>query len=108
MKLEVITLGISEKLKELRENLGLNKRELSNQLNIPYSTYNNWEIGTREPNSEYLIKFAEFYKVTIDYLLDYTEINTIAAHALDDLTEDEQQKIIEFARFIKSQRVDNK
>lgn len=44
-------------------------REVASKLEIPYTTYVNYEKGLREPNSEMLIKIANFYGVTIDYLL---------------------------------------
>ena len=44
-------------------------REAARKLNMPYTTYVNYEKGTREPNSETLIVLAEFYGVSIDYLL---------------------------------------
>lgn len=44
-------------------------REAARRLNMPYTTYVNYEKGTREPNSETLIALAEFYGVSIDYLL---------------------------------------
>lgn len=44
-------------------------RQVAEKLKIPYTTYVNYEKGLREPNSEMLIKIANYYGVTIDYLL---------------------------------------
>ena len=63
------------RLKELRESKGMNMREVARQLNIPYTTYVNYEKGTREPNSEMLIKIARLYGVTIDYVIGIEEPN---------------------------------
>lgn len=57
------------KLKSLRESRGLNMRETAKLLKIPYTTYVNYEKGQREPTSEMLIEFADFFDVTTDYLL---------------------------------------
>ena len=57
------------RLSQLRQEKGLNMREAARGLNMPYTTYVNYEKGTREPNSETLIALAEFYGVSIDYLL---------------------------------------
>ena len=57
------------RLSQLRQEKGLNMREAARQLGMPYTTYVNYEKGTREPNSETLIALAEFYGVSIDYLL---------------------------------------
>lgn len=67
-----------ERLKKLREEKGLNKRQLANDLRIPYSTYNNWETGTREMNSDALIQISYYYKVSIDYIMGLT--NTKERH----------------------------
>lgn len=61
------------RLSQLRQERGLNMREAARQLNMPYTTYVNYEKGTREPNSETLIALAKFYGTTIDYLLCKTE-----------------------------------
>ena len=58
-------------LKILREQAGFNMREVARQLNIPYTTYVGYEKGDREPNSETLIKIAEFYDTTVDYIWEY-------------------------------------
>ena len=62
------------KLQELRKERKISQQELANELNINVMTYNNWEKEKREPNIETLIKLADFYNVTIDYLIgrDYS------------------------------------
>ena len=57
------------RLSQLRQKKGLNMREAARQLGMPYTTYVNYEKGTREPNSETLISLAKFYGTSIDYLL---------------------------------------
>ena len=44
-------------------------KDAAQQLNLPYTTYVNYEKGTREPNSETLIQIANFFNTSIDYLL---------------------------------------
>lgn len=61
-------------LKSLRESRGLNKRQMAQVFNMPYTTYNNYKVGTREPISDTLIVMAHEFNVTIDYLLGI-EIN---------------------------------
>lgn len=58
-----------QRLKELRLLLGWNMKKAAQELGIPYTTYIGYEKGEREPNSETLIKLADFYGVTIDYLI---------------------------------------
>ncbi|MGN0974930.1 MAG: helix-turn-helix domain-containing protein, partial [Gemmiger sp.] len=56
-------------MKELRQERGITMKDAAQQLNLPYTTYVNYEKGTREPNSETLIQIANFYNTSIDYLL---------------------------------------
>ena len=60
---------ISERIKEVREKNGLNKKEMSTRLGIPYTTYNNYETGSREPGSDFLLKFSYEFGISIDYIM---------------------------------------
>lgn len=62
------------KLKELREQKKINQTEISNFINASQSNYSKYELGTIEPNLETLCKLADFYNVTLDYLVgrDFT------------------------------------
>lgn len=62
------------RLKDLREARGMNMRETAKALNMPYTTYVNYEKGVREPNSETLIAIANFYNTSIDYLIGKTNV----------------------------------
>lgn len=57
------------RIKELRESMGINMKEAARLLGMPYTTYVNYEKGLREPTSEILIQIADFYNVSIDYLV---------------------------------------
>ncbi len=59
----------TEKIKDLRLSRGLNKRQMSELLEMPYTTYNNYETGTREPNSDVLKKISQIFSVSVDYLI---------------------------------------
>lgn len=63
-------MSIGEKLKELREKAGYNKREAAEKFDMPYTTYNNYETDARDVGSETLRKIARFYGVTTDYILE--------------------------------------
>jgi len=59
----------AERLVELRNQSDLSLRKLSSEIAIHHSTIANWERGFREPSFDTLIKLAEFFDVTADYLL---------------------------------------
>ena len=57
------------KLQELRERKGVSMTEIARLLGMKYTTYVGYEKGQREPNSDVLVKIADFYGTTVDYLL---------------------------------------
>ena len=59
-------------IKKLREAAGYNMKEAAAMLGIPYTTYVNYEKGYREPNSEMLIKIADLFDTTVDYIIGKT------------------------------------
>lgn len=61
-----------EKLRELRKNKKITMKELGNQLNLAESTISLYETGAREPDNDTLKKIADFFGVSIDYLLGRT------------------------------------
>lgn len=62
-----------ERLKKLRISKGLNQNELAQILNVAKQTVSNWENGNRMPDSEMLVKIADFFDVSVDYLLGRTD-----------------------------------
>lgn len=65
------------RIAKLRAQMGISMKEAAAKLKMPYTTYVNYEKGTREPNSETLIKLASFFGTSIDYLLGKSEISEI-------------------------------
>lgn len=64
------------RLTKLREEKGLNKKEIAKELSLPYTTYLNYENDEREPSSETLIQIAKFFDVSVDYLLGISDVRT--------------------------------
>ncbi len=64
---------IKDKLKEVRERTGMNKKEFAEYIGIKYTTYNNYETGAREPDSEFLIRFSKKFNVSTDFILGLQE-----------------------------------
>lgn len=74
------------RLQQLREEKGLNKKETARQLGIAYTTYVGYEGNEREPNSETLIKISRFFDVDVDYLIGISPCKRHANHiAVGDL-----------------------
>lgn len=62
-------MDFSQRLKELRTEKGISKVTMAKKLDIPYTTYNNYENG-REPKYEILRKIARILNVTLSELLE--------------------------------------
>ena len=58
-----------ENLARLRKSHGVTRRELANALNINENTLTGYEKAGREPKYDLLVKFADFFNVTVDELV---------------------------------------
>lgn len=63
----------SERLAELRIEKGLNKKETAAQLGIAPTTYNGWEGTERIPDIDTICRIADYYRVSTDYILGYSD-----------------------------------
>ncbi|EPY6430862.1 helix-turn-helix domain-containing protein [Clostridium sporogenes] len=66
--------SIGERIKELREQNGLNQMELAKILNVHKGSVSNWENNKRTPDADMLIKIAKYFDCSIDFLLGNTDI----------------------------------
>jgi transcriptional regulator with XRE-family HTH domain len=57
------------RLKNLRENQGLTQNDLADYLNTARTTITLYENGTNEPDFNMLVKIADRFNVSLDYLL---------------------------------------
>lgn len=64
---------LHERLKELREQRGLNRKQFASLLNTKYTTYVGYENGEREPGSDFIIAVSGMFDVSTDYLLGISD-----------------------------------
>lgn len=70
--------SIKNRLRQLREARGFTQLKVALDLNLNQNSISRYESGTREAGYDLLIKFADYYRVSIDYILyrtDYPETN---------------------------------
>lgn len=103
----------------LRERLGMNQKTFAATLGIKPNTYNNYETGFRNPNTDFFELIAKKYSVSVDYLLGLTddptpynraikkpapnsesELNIELIEMLSHFTPDEAQRLVDFAKGI--------
>lgn len=60
------------RLKEIRKSKGITQLKMAMDLNTNQNTISRYETGEREPSINELIKIADYFNVSIDYLLERT------------------------------------
>lgn len=103
----------SLRLKGLRESHNLSQQSFANIINVSQSTVGMWESGKRTPDSEMLAKIADYFDISVDYLIGRSNEHSLddklkgIAFALyketKDLTDGEKQDILDYIRFKKQQ-----
>ena len=61
------------RLKELRKLRKMTQQRLAIELNMNQNNISRYESGEREADYQTLIRFADFFNVSIDYLLERTD-----------------------------------
>jgi transcriptional regulator with XRE-family HTH domain len=93
-----------KRLKELREKAELNQTELGKYFGLDRATISRYENSNREPNPEMIIKFANFFNVSSDYLLgltdDPTDPNVAAANYIEQSVSDDPE-LLEFWQMLR-------
>lgn len=64
--------GGGMRLKALREKRGISQLKLAMDLDMNQNSISRYETGAREADYKSLIKFADYFDVSIDYLLERT------------------------------------
>lgn len=67
---KIINDSIGGRIKQLRQSRSITQKELSEMLYKSESTVRMWELGKSEPDLEMLKKIANFFNVSVDYLLN--------------------------------------
>ncbi len=68
-----LIVKLKERMKELRTERNLSQKETAADLGIGITTYCRYELGMREPNASLLDQMADYYDVSVDYLLGRTD-----------------------------------
>lgn len=65
-----------ERIRNLREDSDLTQAEIGQKINVPQRTYAYYESGERMIPPQVLVALAQFYDVSVDYLLGLTDQKT--------------------------------
>lgn len=105
-----------ERLRLCRENKGLSQTHMAELLKMTRQAYNHYETGNRVPTQDTLIEIANFFNVSVDYLLGRSdEPNSLTLDEqlegidfalwgeVKEMTDAQKRDVINFAKFVKSQ-----
>lgn len=87
-------------LKELRTKRGLKQSDLADLLKISQQAYQRYEAGASEPNADGFTMLANFYGVTIDYLLGRELDADTYTRQIEALSPERQKIAITFLRML--------
>ncbi|MEK4973605.1 helix-turn-helix transcriptional regulator [Niallia sp. FSL R7-0648] len=100
---------LSEQLLKLRKEAKKTQEDIANLLGITRPAYTAYESGKRQPDYDSLIKLAEYYDVSLDFLLtgkekvekNHTDQTNLFFFDMEGLTEDEIEDIKRHINYVK-------
>lgn len=106
-------MSFADKLKSLRKEYHMTQEQIAKQLNLNRSTISGYETKDREPSYQTLAEIANFFHVSIDYLLDEDVIiidnsRTLSSSDLENellkgcrkLSLESQKKLLEYMKLL--------
>lgn len=89
---------LNERIKELRISHHMNQVEFAKKLNVTKQSVSNWENNNIQPSIDMLVKIAQTFSVSTDYLLGLDNKKRIEITHLDDEQLFHVQSIINYMR----------
>lgn len=96
-------MDFTKNLSDLRKEKRLNQKDLAVIINVSQSTICHWEKGDQEPSIDCLNKLADFFGVSVDYLLGRSDdFGTVVIHSdpSEMLTSDEKRLISAYRKLV--------
>ena len=92
-------------LRKLRLEKGISQQQLANEVWVTQQSINKYENHNIEPDIDTLVKLADYFQTSIDYLVGHTEIDHIIEHIEQyDLNNDEASLIDNYRRLSVNQK----
>lgn len=84
------------RLKQLRKESSISQQKLAAQLNISQQSINKYENHDVEPDLALLMKMADYFHTTVDYLIGYSDIPARPLPAAEALSREESALISDY------------
>lgn len=85
-----MTHALNENIQNLRVSAGMSQVALAKELRVSKQCISNWENDNVQPSIEMLVKLADYFRVSTDFLLGRTQKETVD---LSGLTEEQAAHI---------------
>ena len=92
---------VAERVKQLRENMGLSQAKLARELGVSRASVNAWEMEISLPTAPYLVEMARLFHTTTDYILGLESQESIS---LRGMSQEEIQLVYNLVNYISSHR----
>lgn len=76
---------LDKRIRQLRIEWGINQKQLGDAVGVSKQSVSNWENGNIMPSIDLLIRLADFFGVSADYLLGRADLRTVNVDGLTDL-----------------------
>ena len=103
MKSELFS--IADKIKVLREHLGMTQSDLAKTLGLTRSGVNGWEMGLSVPSTPLLVELSKTFNVSTDYLLG---LEQGAILKIDNLSNKEVAVLVDLISCFRASKTENK
>ena len=92
---------LGDRIRYLRESAGLKQKDMASKFSLNENTWSQYETNKRTPDIETIKKIAQFFNVSIDYLMNLTdepynpneEAFKEMIHIYNSLSEEERKKL---------------
>ncbi len=83
-----------ERLRDLREDADLTQKEVGKLLNTTQQQYAKYELGVQEIPTHHLITLAEYYKVSLDYMVGRGEWRDVELWRMESTLSEKQKETL--------------
>lgn len=96
--------GLADRLKELRQKRNISQKDVAKFLDLSPSIISGYETGERTPSASIIIRLADLYHCSTDYILGKSVIDTSSYISLDGLTPDQIQSVTSLVNSIRKEQ----
>ena len=102
-RIVVAYMDFKTRLYQLRESANMKQTVLAAQVSLKSSAISKYEKGIAQPSMETIVKFAEIFNVSVDYLLGVSSISN--PYSIEHVSPKEADIILRFRRLTKENQI---